>query len=69
MSLLAAVLVLAVIGACLFIWYSGNVRGSMFAGRNGQLTEAVQPVQTAAPEPEKTEILPDADWIDEEGNA
>lgn len=69
MSLLAAVLVLAVIGACLFIWYSGNVRGSMFAGRNGQLPEAVQPVQTAAPEPEKTEILPDADWIDEEGNA
>lgn len=67
LSLLAAVFVLIAVGICLFIWYSGNVHGSMFAERNGKLTESVPPAETTAPV--ETEKPIEADWIDEEGNA
>lgn len=67
LSLLAAILVLAAVGAGLFLWYSGSVRGSMFAARGG-LTD-VPARQTQSPAPQEGETLIDADWIDENGNA
>lgn len=33
LSSLAAVLVLAAVGVGIFVWYSGSVRGAMFAAR------------------------------------
>lgn len=61
LSSLAAVLVLVALGAGYFLWYSGGLHGSMFSSRDSAVP---QPTVTA-----EQEVLIDADWIDENGNA
>lgn len=64
---LAALLVLIALAIGIFLWYSGSVRGDMFARRN---TPTLVP-ETSAPAdvPETTAPPVVADWIDEDGNA
>ena len=40
LSSLAAVLVLAAVGVGIFVWYSGSVRGAMFAAR-GSVSDTI----------------------------
>lgn len=61
LSTLAAVLVLAAVGIGVFVWYSGSMHGSMFSSRDNAV---LQPTVSA-----EQEMLADADWIDENGNA
>lgn len=61
LSTLAAVLVLAALAIGFFFWNSGSLHGSMFSSRDDAL-----PKPTVAME---QEVLIDADWIDEKGNA
>lgn len=70
-STLAAVLVLVAVGIAVFVWYSGSVRGTMFASHtsisaNIPKPEASDPAGTAAVE---TSAPISADWIDENGVA
>lgn len=60
LSSLAAVLVLVVLGAGYFLWYSGDLHGSMFSSRKDKLPQPTEITEQATI---------DADWIDEEGNA
>lgn len=72
LSTMAALLVLTAAGIGIFVWYSGSVRGTMFASRGSILDSVPQPDTpdstdiTAAAEIE-TPIA--ADWIDENGDA
>ena len=70
LSTLAAVLIVMVIGIAVFVWYSGSVRGTMFASRAGisnvPQPEASDPAGTAAAE--ASAPIP-ADWIDKNGVA
>lgn len=69
LSSLAALLVLAALGIGVFLWYSGSVRGSMFASR-GSVSDTLPQPETSAPEDAaETEVKAKADWIDENGNA
>lgn len=61
LSTLAAVLVLAALGIGFFLWNSSHLHGSMFSSR-----DSVVPQPTDATE---QEVLIEADWIDENGNA
>ena len=63
LSAMAAILVLAAVGVGIFVWYSGSVRGSMFASR-GSVSDTI-PQETAAPTAAaETQALVNADWID-----
>lgn len=77
---LAALLVLAAVGAWGFLRYSSKLHEGMFADRSSQEMQQIrqqkqQKAETAAaedpgqPEPEPTPNLLDADWIDAEGRA
>lgn len=61
LSILAAVLVLATLGIGYLLWNSGSLHGSMFSNQD---SPALQPT-----DPANQEVLIDADWIDENGNA
>lgn len=61
LSTLAAVLVLAALGIGYFLWYSGGLRGSMFSSRDSAVPQPTDALEQ--------EVLMDADWIDENGNA
>lgn len=61
LSILAAILVVAVFCLGYLFWYSGNLRGAMFSSVKSDV-----PQPTAAAE---QDTLIDADWIDENGNA
>lgn len=68
-GVLAALLVLLAIGIAVFLWYSGRVRGGMFASR-ASISENI-PQQEASDQTEAPEISTpiSADWIDENGVA
>lgn len=69
-SILAAVLVLIAVGIAIFIWYSGSVRGSMFASRTGVSANIPQPAASDPAGTAAAETSPiSADWIDENGIA
>lgn len=68
LSSLAAVLVLAAVGVGIFVWYSGSVRGAMFAAR-GSVSDAISQSVTTPADASETQARIDADWIDEQGNA
>ena len=68
LSSLAAVLVLAAVGVGIFVWYSGSVRGAMFAAR-GSVSDTIPQSVTTPADASETQARIDADWIDEQGNA
>ena len=68
LSSLAAVLVLAAVGVGIFVWYSGSVRGAMFAAR-GSVSDTIPQSATTPADASETQARIDADWIDEQGNA
>lgn len=61
LSSLAAVLVLAALGIGFYLWNSSSTSEGMFSSKNNSLP---LPTDTTA-----KEVLIDADWIDENGNA
>ncbi len=68
-SILAAVLVLIAAGIAIFIWYSGSVRGGMFASRTSISANIPQPEASDPTEAAETSAPISADWIDENGVA
>ena len=70
-SVLAALLVLIAVGIAVFLWYSGSVRGSMFASRASISATAPKPESSDIPEGAAAETSAPiaADWIDENGVA
>ena len=68
LSSLAVVLVLAAVGVGTFVWYSGNVRGSMFAARSS-VSDTIPQDTTSAADATETQAHIEADWIDDQGNA
>ena len=62
LSSLAAVLVLAAVGVGTFVWYSGNVRGSMFAARSS-VSDTIPQDTTAPSDAAETQAHIEADWI------
>lgn len=74
LSSLAAFLVLAAIGIGIFVWYSGSIRGKMFASR-GNISDMLPQAESAGealPAPSgaaQTEPAVAADWIDDNGDA
>lgn len=68
-SILAAVLVLIAAGIAVFIWYSGSVRGTMFASRAGVSANIPQPEASDPTEAAEIAAPISADWIDEKGVA
>lgn len=70
-SILAAVLVLIAALIAVFIWYSGSVRGSMFAS-HGSISATIPQstaVDSAGAAPVEASTPISADWIDENGAA
>ena len=63
LSSLAAVLVLAAVGVGIFVWYSGSVRGAMFAAR-GSVSDTIPQSVTTPADASETQARVDADWID-----
>ena len=61
LSILAAVLVVAVLGIGYFLWYSGGLHGNMFSSRDNNVPSPTTNVEQEQPM--------EADWIDENGNA
>ena len=61
LSTLAALLVLAAVGIGVFLWYSIQPREGMFSSEDSALYLPTEPV--------RQELMIDADWIDENGNA
>lgn len=70
-SVLAALLVLIAIGIAVFLWYSGSVRGSMFASRASISATVPKPESSDLPEAAAAETSAPiaADWIDKNGVA
>lgn len=67
LSSLAGVLVLLAIGLAGFLWYTGSVRGNMFASRGEPVVPPVTEQRAEETVPEETEPV-HADWIDEDGS-
>ena len=70
-SILAAVLVLIAALIAVFIWYSGSVRGSMFAS-HGSISATIpqsMAADSAGAAPVEASAPISADWIDENGAA
>ena len=69
--ILTVVLVLLAASIGIFLWYSGSVRGSMFAARSSILDTVPQPdaSDSAGSEATETSAPIPADWIDKDGVA
>ena len=61
LSSLAALLVLTAVGIGIFLWYSVQLRDGMFSAQDSVVHQPT--------EPGEQEVMIDADWIDENGNA
>ena len=71
LSTMAALLVFAAVGVGIFVWYSGSMRGTMFASRGSVSSTIPQPDAALSTDAAAVEMENpvNADWIDENGNA
>ena len=61
MSSLAAVLVLAAVGLGFYLWNSSSTGSGLFTSRDNSVSQPTDPAGQ--------QVMIDADWIDENGNA